>query len=207
MRRQRFQKMLGKMNTQVFLAILLLATLVTLVLLILRTAWRSTLGAAADQTRERMEDLLAARTDFVASHTAYSRSSRSLLSVDDENLKVTQYVMQGDQTLIRTLKVTSAMGLKLLIDEQAVVSGIDSGVGAESAAPGIGNSVVHTNVRSIALLFSLSDTQTPVFVHEFLSSPGHAKFDSESVYVYEAISDSIRMKAVLDVLICRARLP
>jgi hypothetical protein len=193
------------MNKDVFLALFVAAVVVAVVCLLLRTIWRSALDTSADKTRVQMQGLLESRTDFVPSHTSYSKTSKSLLSVDDASMKVTQYFVQGSQIMVRTAPVASILDLQLLVDEQASVTGVGSAIGTDSSILGVGKAFVHTDVRAISLRFLLNDTQTPVFVHECLSSAAHGKFESASGYVRDALNEAVRMKTVLDVLIHRAQ--
>ena len=192
------------MNKDVFLVLVLISVAIAVVFLVLRTTWRAGLNAVSTSTRTQMEGLLASRTDFVPTHTSYSKTASSLLAIDEESLQVTHYFLQGAQVFVRTIRIASLLGVQLLVDEQTSVTGIGSAVG--DSAIGIGRAFVHADVRSISLHFLLNDTQTPTFTYEFLSSAGYGKFESESGYVREAIGEATRIKAVLDILMHRAHL-
>lgn len=193
------------MDKEVFRTLFVIAVIVVLVFFMLRAVWRSVLDGAAADVREKVESALASRTDFVASHAVYSVTSNSLLALDEQSLQLTQYFVQGPDIRVRTVRIDSILDSQLLVDELAYVTGLGAAVSAESSMVAAGTAFTQTDVKSIALRILLNDTQVPVIVHEFLSSAKYGKFESASGYVREAMTDATRSKALLDVLVHRAR--
>jgi hypothetical protein len=138
-------------------------------------------------------------------HTVFSKTANSLISLDESNLQVTVYRIQGSEIMVRTVQVASILDIQLSVNTSISTTGIVSSIGLQGSAIGVGKDFTHSDVRSIVMRIVLNDTCTPFFVHEFLSSTAYGKFEEGSAYVREALENANRTKAILDVLIHRVK--
>lgn len=185
--------------------IFILSLVAAAIWMIIMAVKRSHLDKGSNELKGQMEKLLAERTDFVASHSTYSLTGKSLLAIDESNFQLTIYFVEGTRVMVRTLPLSLILSHQVLVNQAHSSMGLGTAVIGDSSILGVGKGFSFTDVHEVTLQLMLNSTENPLLNYSFLSSASHGKFDEKSKYVKDALEEASRINALLEVLIHRLR--